>query len=204
MRNRNATVIRGHRFGGYARERSARGRSARAASGSAHVAPTWERRSLPYHSEIDARNNTFRIQHPSSPARRPRRTPRRAAPRRAAPRRVCKVLIATAGHAVAVDDGVLGVGVAAQPRDLGLAQHGFALRGAAMFATSSSCRPRRHSLSSSPATPASHLLLDHHLPETAAWDSRFPRHASAVLKNDSPSSFFFAQVCIHCPVHFKN
>lgn len=25
-----------------------------------------ERRSLPYHSEIDARNNTFRIQHPSS------------------------------------------------------------------------------------------------------------------------------------------
>jgi len=128
----------GRRFEGHARERSARGRSARAASGSAHVAPTWERRSLPYHSEIDARNNTFRIQHPSSPARRPRRSPRRAAPLRAAPRGACKVLIAAVGHAVAVDDGVLGVGAAAQPRDLNLARHGFVLRGAAMFAAPSS------------------------------------------------------------------
>jgi len=140
-RNRKAAWIDaggGRRFEGRARERSARGRSARAASGSAHVAPTWERRSLPYHSEIDARNNTFRIQHPSSPARRPRRSPRRTAPLRAAPRGACKVLIAAVGHAVAVDDGVLGVGAAAQPRDLNLARHGFVLRGAAMFAAPSS------------------------------------------------------------------
>lgn len=63
-----------------------------------------------------------------------RRSASRRSPRRAAPR--VQVLIARGGHAAAdadaaVDDAVNDDdddGVAAQPRDLGLARHGFAFR----------------------------------------------------------------------------
>lgn len=141
--------------------------------------PTWERRSLPYHSEIDARNNTFRIQHPSFAARcggAPRRGARRLRP--GIDPSTCGGHAVAVAVAVAVDDGI-----AAQPRAtsarLRLAFRSRHVRHAVVLPSLS--------LSLSTLTPFPPLPpLDHSLPNHRnhrAGLSRFSCHSSMITES---------------------